>query len=99
EDGLRVHRKEPRGRPHLLHQRPLEDANALSRLGHYEEPRCDLRGNPLLVDPTPASRVTRIAIVNRFFPPDPAITGQSARELADFLRSRLPEARVRVYAT
>jgi len=43
--------------------------------------------------------VIRIAIVNRFFPPDPAITGQSARELGDFLRRRIPDAAIRVYAT
>jgi len=41
----------------------------------------------------------RVAIVNRFFPPDPAVTGESARELADFLKTRFPGIDVRILAT
>lgn len=40
-----------------------------------------------------------IAVVNRFYPPDPAITGVSAQELVEFLRRRLPQAEIRVHAT
>lgn len=40
-----------------------------------------------------------LAVVNRFYPPDPAITGNAAHELAAALRKRLPDVRVRAYCT
>ena len=41
----------------------------------------------------------RVVIVNRFYPPDPAITGVSAQELAAFLTQSVPEASVRIVAS
>jgi hypothetical protein len=41
----------------------------------------------------------KIAIINRFAPPDPAITGASALELAEVLQEALPQAVVRLFAT
>jgi hypothetical protein len=41
----------------------------------------------------------RIAVVNRFAPPDAAITGRAAQELAQALQAALPAAEVRLYAT
>jgi hypothetical protein len=43
--------------------------------------------------------MTCIAIVNRFFPPDTAITGQLACELADFLCKRMPDAKICIVST
>lgn len=40
-----------------------------------------------------------ISVVNRFYPPDKAVTGVSAQELVEFLRRQIPGARVRVHAT
>lgn len=40
-----------------------------------------------------------ISIVNRFYPPDAAVTGVAAAELAEFLRRQLPQAQVRIFAT
>ncbi len=40
-----------------------------------------------------------VSIVNRFYPPDPAITGVSAQELAEFLAAEIPEARVHAFAS
>lgn len=40
-----------------------------------------------------------LAVVNRFYPPDPAITGNAAHELAAALGQRLPDVRVRAYCT
>src|SRR5262245_52809461 len=44
-------------------------------------------------------KVIRVAVVNRFCPPDPAITGQSAYELAEHIAATIPNAEVSVYAT
>ena len=41
----------------------------------------------------------KIAVINRFAPPEPAITGTSALELAEVLQGALPHATVRVFAT
>lgn len=41
----------------------------------------------------------RIAVVNRFAPPDEAITGKAALALARSLQAALPAAEVRLYAT
>jgi hypothetical protein len=43
--------------------------------------------------------VLRIALINRFFPPDPAVTGWSARELAQYLGRQVPHAEIRVFAS
>lgn len=44
-------------------------------------------------------RGLRIAVVNRFAPPDAAVTGRAALGLAQALRAALPRAVVRLYAT
>ena len=41
----------------------------------------------------------KIAVVNKYFPPDLAITGTSAYEFVSFLKARLPDAECRVFAT
>jgi hypothetical protein len=41
----------------------------------------------------------RVAVVNRFYPPDNAITGVSAAELVAILAERLPQAEFRVFAS
>lgn len=43
--------------------------------------------------------LTSISIINRFYPPDPAITGLSAQELALVISREYPQARLTVYAT
>ncbi len=45
------------------------------------------------------ARVKTLAVVNRFYPPDPAITGNAAHELTAALRERLPDVRVKAYCT
>jgi hypothetical protein len=45
------------------------------------------------------SRALHIAVVNRFAPPDAAVTGRAAMELAQALQAALPQAAVRLYAT
>ena len=52
----------------------------------------------LNADPRP-NGMLRIAIVNRFYPPDPAMTGVAARELADELAAALPGVDVQIVAT
>lgn len=42
---------------------------------------------------------TRIAVINRFAPPDRAVTGLAALELAELLQDALPGAQVRLFAT
>lgn len=42
--------------------------------------------------------MTRLVIVNRFFPPDSAITGHAAHELAMALRKRLPQLEIDILA-
>ena len=40
----------------------------------------------------------RVALINRFFPPDPAVTGWSAQELVRYLGRHVPDLEVRVLA-
>ena len=46
KNAVGIRRQKPRGRPHLLYQRPDEDAAALSELGYYQDPGGYLQGNP-----------------------------------------------------
>src|SRR3546814_9816275 len=50
------------------------------------------------VSPRPRLNM-RIALVNRFHPPDPAPTGRAMADLAADLAAALPEAEVRVFTT
>ena len=42
---LGIYGAKPRRRPHLLHQRPVENEGALSGLGHYQDARRCFPGN------------------------------------------------------
>lgn len=46
-----------------------------------------------------STRLISISVVNRFYPPDQAVTGVSAQEMVEYLRQQIPGSCVRVHAT
>lgn len=46
-----------------------------------------------------AAAPLRVALVNRFFPPDPSVTGEAAAELADYLAAHMPSLAIHVFST